>query len=342
MAESFRAEVPPAPAGEPRPLWSVMIPAYNCAAYLRVTLESVLAQDPGPGAMQIEVVDDCSTSDDPEAVVREVGGGRVAFYRQARNVGHVGNFETCLLRSRGRLVHLLHGDDAVRPGFYAAMGRAFDARPGLGMAFCRHVYMDEAGTWRSPGPLLAPEPGVLAGGAALLAARQPVQTPAAVVRREVYERLGGFDRRMPFCGEDWEMWVRIASQFPVWYEPEPLALYRRHAVSLTGRSLRTGENLRDLRRAVGIYRAYLPAAAAEGAATEALERTALWGVELAARLLAGRDRPAALAQLREALRCSRSPRVLGAVALLLGRSARHWARRGVLAVGPGAAGAGRG
>ncbi|HEV2736566.1 MAG TPA: glycosyltransferase, partial [Longimicrobiaceae bacterium] len=102
MAETHRAEIPPVPAGEPRPLWSVMVPTYDCAAYLRRALESVLAQDPGPGAMQIEVVDDRSTRDDPEAVVREVGGGRVAFYRQARNVGHVGNFETCLLRSRGR------------------------------------------------------------------------------------------------------------------------------------------------------------------------------------------------------------------------------------------------
>ena len=34
-------------------------------------------------------------------------------------------------------------------------------------------------------------------------------------------------------GEDWEMWVRIAAHFPVWYEPEPLALYRVHDSSIT-------------------------------------------------------------------------------------------------------------
>ena len=49
-----------------RPLWSVMIPAYNCARYLRQSLESVLVQDLGPSHMQIEVVDDRSTEDDPE------------------------------------------------------------------------------------------------------------------------------------------------------------------------------------------------------------------------------------------------------------------------------------
>jgi glycosyltransferase involved in cell wall biosynthesis len=54
-------------------------PDYNCASYLRETLASVLAQDPGPEHMQIEVIDDCSTKDDPQAVVREMGMGRVSF-----------------------------------------------------------------------------------------------------------------------------------------------------------------------------------------------------------------------------------------------------------------------
>src|SRR5206468_9339134 len=49
-----------------RPFWSVMIPTYNCGDYLRRTLQSVLAQDPGPDQMQIEVVDGSSTKHNPE------------------------------------------------------------------------------------------------------------------------------------------------------------------------------------------------------------------------------------------------------------------------------------
>ncbi|HEX2190950.1 MAG TPA: glycosyltransferase, partial [Longimicrobiaceae bacterium] len=297
MTPEHRAPVPPVPADAARPLWSVMVPTYDCARYLRRTLESVLAQDPGPEAMQIEVVDDHSTRDDPESVVGEVGGGRVAFFRQPRNLGHVGNFGTCLARARGRLVHLLHGDDAVLPGFYAAMQRAFEARPEIGAAFCRHVFIDAEGRWTRVAPPEQPEAGVMAGAAARIAARQPFQTPAAVVRREVYERLGGFDRRLRYCGEDWEMWVRIAARYPVWYEPEPLALYRRHTLapgSLTGRSLRTGDNLRDLRTAVGIYGAYLPAGEAPTATRSARSRCAEWGIGLAHGLAAA-GQPAAAA-----------------------------------------------
>ena len=69
-----------------QPLWSVIIPTFNCAAYLREALESVLCQDLGPGIMHIEVVDDRSTKDDPEAAVREVGRGRVDFWRNRENL----------------------------------------------------------------------------------------------------------------------------------------------------------------------------------------------------------------------------------------------------------------
>lgn len=103
-----------------RPIWSVMIPTYNCAQYLRETLTSVLCQDPGEAVMQIEVIDDFSI-DNPKVVVDEIGQGRVAFYQQPRNVGAIQNFNTCIQRSRGYWIHILHGDDMVESNFYSKM-----------------------------------------------------------------------------------------------------------------------------------------------------------------------------------------------------------------------------
>src|SRR5687767_1808527 len=139
-----RALIEPVATGAPRPRWSVMIPAYQCGAFLSDTLRSVLAQDPGPEAMQIEVIDDAS-DEDLEAIVRAVGKGRVGFHRQPSNIGHIANFADCLKRSRGEIVHLLHGDDLVLPGFYQALERGF-ADPAVGAAFCRWKVIDAAGT----------------------------------------------------------------------------------------------------------------------------------------------------------------------------------------------------
>ena len=95
-----------------RPLWTVVIPTYNCANYLKETLASLLEQDPGEALMEIIVVDDHSTKDDPEAVVKEYGQGRVQLIRQEKNVGKVKNYETGLTASRGIYIHQLHGDDS--------------------------------------------------------------------------------------------------------------------------------------------------------------------------------------------------------------------------------------
>jgi GT2 family glycosyltransferase len=302
-----------------------MVPTYECAHYLRETLQSVLAQDPGPQLMQIEVVDDAST-DDPAAVVEELGAGRVEFFRQPRNVGHVENFNTCLRRARGELVHLLHGDDAVREGFYETMQRPFEDRPDAGAAFCRYIAIDEDGNWQVVSPLEQRASGIVDGWLERIALGQRLQKPSMVVRRDVYERLGGFDPRLAWT-EDWEMWVRIAARYPVWFEPQPLALYRVHSASSSGRLTRTAESIRDTRRAIEVIRAHVPAAEEERLASEAQHILALTALRRARRLIGSGDMAAGSAHLREALRTEMSVDVLARGAFVAGLLLRAEARR---------------
>ena len=138
--------------------------------------------------------------------------------------------------ARGEIVHLLHGDDIVRPGFYEALQRGFDAVPNDGAAFCRSHLSDADGSELDMTPR-SQDSGLAAGCTRCLATEQRIMTPSIAVRRKVYEQLGGFDRRLT-VREDWEMWVRIAAHFPIWYERQPLAVYRMHAASNTGRHLR--------------------------------------------------------------------------------------------------------
>ncbi len=243
-------------ANKERPLFSVMIPAYNCINYIEMTLKSVLNQDMGPDLMQIEVVDDCSTDGDVAALVETIGGGRVGYYRQPKNMGSLRNFETCLNRSRGTLVHLLHGDDYVDPGFYTEIKMLFEEFPEIGAAFTEYRYVDESGTTLWNRDLIASTPGILDKWLYQIAQSSMTQVVAMVVKRSVYEHLGGFYG--VHYGEDWEMWTRIAASYPVAYSPEILANYRVHTKNITGESLLSGQAIKDIYKVIDVIQNYLP------------------------------------------------------------------------------------
>ena len=225
------------------PLWSVLIPTYNCANYLKETLASVLEQDPGEASMEIIVVDDHSTKDDPEAVVKEFGKGRVKFIRQEKNVGKVKNYETGLTVSRGRYIHQLHGDDKVLPGFYKEMEAIFNESPNAVAAFCRTNYIDSKSRVTGVTGMIQDKEGIVPNMLEKLYTKQYIQTPSMVVKREVYETIGCFDRRLN-CMEDWEMWIRIANNYPIAVSNKVLAAYRSHEENATNNTFKDGTALK--------------------------------------------------------------------------------------------------
>lgn len=293
-----------------------MIPVYHCAEYLRETLTSVLSQDPGVEHMQIEVIDNCSTEDDPQAVVREIGEGRVHFHRQPMNVGAIENFNTCIRRSRGQWVHILHGDDTLRPGFYAHARQAADSHPLLGAIMCRTINVDESGHWLGLPDIEARNPDVLGEDFfARLFLHCRIQFAGMLVRRSVYEQLGGFRPQLRSCA-DWDMWKRIAAQKQIFYDPEPLACVRLHAGSDTSRVVRTGENAVNERLSIQLSCAELPREIVEHLRREALKFAGIRAVRRARSAWEKGERAITVRQLREALRCSVAPAVLARMANL--------------------------
>jgi glycosyltransferase involved in cell wall biosynthesis len=271
-ADVLAHPVVPVPLGVERPRWSVMIPTFNCAAYLGKTLESVLCQDQGPDRMHIEVVDDCSTADDPETVVHEVGGGRVGFTRNATNQGAIRNFNSCLNRSVGELVQVLHGDDLVAPGYYAKIDEMERAHPGLGLYATRNFFIDDESiifgvseritalemSGRTVEPFLY---------------NSPLQFAGVTARRSSYEALGGFREELVHTA-DCEMWARIVSAHGGVVSRDVASYYRIFGGNDTGRLARAAENVRDLLRLSDIYEKnyteYSPALGRKRAAEVAL------------------------------------------------------------------------
>jgi len=233
---------PSGPLGAQGADLSIMIPTYNCAGYLERTLASLAEQ--GVDQAQVEVVDDCSTDDDPEEAVRHGGRGRVGFHRQSDNLGLVGNFNSCIGRAERKWVHLLHGDDLVLPGAYGAFAELLGRYPETAVVFGRSVMIDEDGVWDGLTKVLGPGlDGELAYDP-FIWRLNPVQFAGTMFRRDAALAVGAFDDRYAHAA-DWDLWWKLAKAYPAAYTNLCLGGYRRFQGSHTSTLVRTASNLRE-------------------------------------------------------------------------------------------------
>jgi GT2 family glycosyltransferase len=218
MGRPFLAPPPERPL-EPRdpPTFSVVIAAYQAAAFVGAAVESALAQTRPP--FEVIVSDDGSTDDvagaleawrDRIVLLRNVHGGEAA----AKNAGAAA--------AAGEFVVLLDADDVYLPGRLEALGELAAARPDLDILttdaclevageVVRRCYTD---SW--PFPVDDQRGAILA--------RNFVFGHAAV-RRERLLAVGGFDPAMGV--PDWECWIRLVlAGARVGLVAEPLSRYR--------------------------------------------------------------------------------------------------------------------
>jgi glycosyltransferase involved in cell wall biosynthesis len=130
-------------------LVSVVIPAWNCAAFLGEAIASVLVQEGGP--VEAVVVDDGST--DETAAVAAGFGEPVRVLRQA-HAGSSAARNRGVAAARGGLLAFLDADDVWPPGKLSLQRAALDADPTLDMVFGHAVEFNDAGEEALPAPAL--------------------------------------------------------------------------------------------------------------------------------------------------------------------------------------------
>ena len=229
-------EVKPVPEGVQRPFWSVIIPTYNRPEYLPITLRSVLDQAPGPDEMQIIVVDNASGDGSADAVARAFP--QVELVRSAENVGFAAaNNRAVAGHARGDWLLLLNPDTEVHEteagGAVDALMDFARARPQAGIWGGRTVFPDGslniASCWRriTPWSALCMATGLTAAfprselfnpEAMPSWARDSVREVDVVVgclmliRRDLWETLGGFDLRYWMYGEEADLCARARAR----------------------------------------------------------------------------------------------------------------------------------
>ena len=201
-----------------RPLVSIIIANYNYGRFLGEAIQSALDQT--YPAVEVILVDDGSTDDSLEVAARYPV--RV-FPRPNGGVSAARNFGVA--QSRGEFVLFLDSDDVYEPRTVELLLAALlAAPPRVAYAYCQmHFFGNEESIW----PSRPFDPRVLVKG--------PFVNICSLVRRGVFEAVGGFDQSWNPTWEDAELWMRMLYHgFHGVLVPEPLHRYRCHGPSRNG------------------------------------------------------------------------------------------------------------
>jgi glycosyltransferase involved in cell wall biosynthesis len=201
------------------PQVGVVVPVRDRAGMVAEAVASVLAQTYRDFALV--VVDDGSADDSAAAAESALHGAPAGscLLRQApAGVAAARNAGVAALDSAW--VALLDSDDLWLPGKLAAQMAWLAAHPGYRIAQTGERWLDgdrhrNPRQWHHKEERLFPR----------CLERCLVSPSAVIIRRELYEELGGFDPAFTVC-EDYELWLRVALREPVGLVPEPWVVKR--------------------------------------------------------------------------------------------------------------------
>ncbi|MFN2541479.1 MAG: glycosyltransferase [Chthoniobacterales bacterium] len=202
-------------------LVSIITACYNQGHFLREAIESAVAQT--YARREIIVVDDGSTDNTPEIARRYP---EVRYICQ-ENAGPSAARNNGVKSSAGEYLVFLDADDRLLPDALEVGVQSLQQNPDCAFAsgFCRLVVAD--------GSLLSqPEQPCITGDAYLeLLRRNDIWCPGSVIyRRSAFQAVGGFNESLG-RGEDYDLFLRITREYPVFCHKQFVADYRLHGSS---------------------------------------------------------------------------------------------------------------
>ncbi len=232
------------------PAISVLVPAFNDAAFLEASLESLAGQSFRD--FEVIVADDASSDATPEiARSWEQRDGRFRLSRLESNAGMTGNWNRALAEARGDLVLKLDADDAMAPRTLEVLTVEFGRTSGLLFAACRTLDCDldlwPVGPFRGDLAFRRrgedPEGSRLRGGIEWLRLCfddiQLWTSDALLFGRRDLLALGGWDERL--VTSDTDLILRaLALDRPVFHSGYAGIFYRRRGGSSSDREQRSG------------------------------------------------------------------------------------------------------
>jgi glycosyltransferase involved in cell wall biosynthesis len=226
---------------------SVIMPAYDVAAYIGEAIQSVIAQTFAD--WELIIVDDGSP-DESGAIAASYAAcdTRIRVVRQ-ENAGLSAARNHAIRLSHGELIAILDSDDVWDPSFLASQVSLLQQHPEIDIITGNAWNLGgrrHGSPWR-PHPDPRPQPSL----GEILRDEQAVFI-MSVVRRRVFDAIGGFDETLR-SNEDYHFWLRAAlAGFRFMRNDRPLGYYRRRDSSLSA------SDVRMMRGILKVYEKFRP------------------------------------------------------------------------------------
>lgn len=197
---------------------SVVIPVYNRETTIERAIRSVLEQTYSD--FEIIVVDDGS-EDNSSQVIRSLqqGNDKIRYYYQ-KNSGPSAARNKGITEARGEYIAFLDSDDYWYPQKLAKQMALFETHPEVGIVYCWAEVINHRGKKWCKSPKYT---GHVFED--LLAEGNFIPTSGTLAKRQTLLEVGGFDEALKST-EDWDLWLRITSNYEILCAKE--LLVRKH------------------------------------------------------------------------------------------------------------------
>lgn len=215
------------------PAISVLLPAYNCAAFLAKAIESVLKQEYTD--FELLIINDGST-DNTESLIRSFTDPRIVYASNEKNSGLIFTLNKGIDLAKGRFIARMDADDICLPGRFAQQVNLLETDNSLAMVASPVIFINEAGsetgTWKLDRQTIF---------AAAIKKTMPYENciahPSVMIRADIVKRLHYSPGQKNI--EDYDLWLRMLSRgYLIGKTQEPGLLYRVHGNSITGTNLK--------------------------------------------------------------------------------------------------------
>ena len=224
-----------------KPRFSIIVPLYNKAPYVRKALESIASQTYRD--FELIIVDDGSTDNSLEVVNEYIRDVLCVMYDVCKNVrvihqknsGVAAARNNGVAKSKGEFVCFLDADDWWEPSYLEEMLRLIKEYPDTGIYASNYIYYKPGKTHVA---LSLPRGYIDYPKAYYEGSSMPVWTGATCMPRKVFDEMRGFPVGIKL-GEDLLLWAKTALHYKVAFCEKPLAYYNNDVPA----SLRATRNL---------------------------------------------------------------------------------------------------